>query len=79
MRPVAVLGDNRGELPHFLPDGASSMPQNPNITTPPPQPPVPPDGADCCGSGCNPCIFDVYEEAMERHRAALELWREKHG
>lgn len=28
--------------------------------------PVKPDEADCCGSGCNPCIFDVYEEQLKK-------------
>jgi len=31
-----------------------------------PPPPERPDPADCCGGGCIPCIFDFYEEALER-------------
>lgn len=26
--------------------------------------PEPPDAADCCGSGCARCVYDVYEEAL---------------
>jgi hypothetical protein len=38
-------------------------------------PPVPPDLDDCCHSGCNPCVFDRYDEALERYRAALAEWQ----
>ena len=45
-----------------------------------PQPlrPVEPDAADCCGEGCARCVFDVYEEALERYEAALGAWRALH-
>ncbi|MGH8073053.1 MAG: oxidoreductase-like domain-containing protein [Lysobacter sp.] len=45
---------------------------------PPPVRPVEPDAADCCGEGCPRCIFDVYDEAMERYEAALAAWRKRH-
>ena len=35
-----------------------------------PPPPRRPDEAECCGQGCDPCIFDYYERALER-------WRER--
>jgi hypothetical protein len=41
---------------------------------PRPQPPVQPDLADCCRSGCTPCVFDLYEEALERYRKELAAW-----
>ena len=41
---------------------------------PPPAPPKRPDLDDCCHSGCNPCVFDLYDEALERYRAALAEW-----
>ena len=44
---------------------------------PVPQPPVRPDLEDCCRSGCTPCVFDRYEEAMERYRIELKAWRER--
>lgn len=28
-------------------------------------PPTRPDESDCCNSGCNPCIFDVYEQQLK--------------
>jgi hypothetical protein len=44
----------------------------------PPLEPVPPVLADCCGSGCDPCVFDLYEAALERYRLALARWRKEH-
>ncbi|MGO4810270.1 oxidoreductase-like domain-containing protein [Cupriavidus sp. 2MCAB6] len=42
----------------------------------PPRPVAPPtpDINDCCGNGCEPCIFDLHAEAMERYRAELKAW-----
>jgi hypothetical protein len=45
---------------------------------PPPTRPVEPDAADCCGEGCTRCVFDVYEEALERYEEALAAWRLRH-
>ncbi|MES2102629.1 MAG: oxidoreductase-like domain-containing protein [Pseudomonadota bacterium] len=44
----------------------------------PPVPPPRPELEDCCNSGCNPCIFDIYEDAMERYRAELQAWEARH-
>ncbi len=41
---------------------------------PPPVAPTPPDFDECCGSGCNPCIFDLHDQALERYRAELLAW-----
>ncbi|WP_236597389.1 oxidoreductase-like domain-containing protein [Paraburkholderia kirstenboschensis] len=41
---------------------------------PRPAPPVQPDLEDCCHSGCSPCVFDLYDEALERYRIALTEW-----
>ncbi|MGB6056377.1 MAG: oxidoreductase-like domain-containing protein [Burkholderiaceae bacterium] len=38
---------------------------------------MPPALEDCCGSGCNPCIFDVYEDALERYRQQLAAWQQR--
>jgi len=45
---------------------------------PRPRPPEEPDPADCCGEGCVRCIYDVHDEAVERYRAALAAWQERH-
>lgn len=36
-----------------------------------PAPPVPPEPGECCGSGCTPCVFDLYEDALARYRALI--------
>jgi len=46
----------------------------PRRTPPPPPEPV---GADaCCGSGCSPCVLDVYAAALAdyQHRLAIGDW-----
>lgn len=50
------------------------MGPRPPLDDPPPAPPIRPDRDDCCNSGCSPCIFDLYEEALEHYRAELEAW-----
>jgi len=42
---------------------------------PPPTPPREPALEDCCQSGCDPCIFDIYQDALERYRLALQQWQ----
>ena len=46
---------------------------------PPPPAPVMPDLDACCGQGCDPCIFDLYDAARQRHQVALQAWRARHG
>ncbi|MYM88196.1 oxidoreductase-like protein [Rugamonas sp. FT82W] len=46
---------------------------------PMPQPPPPPAPGDCCHSGCTFCVEDMYQDELERYRAALKAWRERHG
>lgn len=41
---------------------------------PRPTPPQQPELEDCCNSGCSPCIFDLYQDAMERYRVELAEW-----
>lgn len=31
--------------------------------------PIKPKDSDCCGSGCKPCIFDVYEENLKKWKS----------
>ncbi|SPK76409.1 conserved protein of unknown function (plasmid) [Cupriavidus taiwanensis] len=41
---------------------------------PRPEPPERPADGECCGSGCDPCIFDYYYQEMDRYREALRAW-----
>jgi len=50
----------------------------PDPADPPPVRPTEPDAADCCGEGCTRCVYDLYEEALERYRAALAAWQARH-
>jgi hypothetical protein len=45
---------------------------------PMPQPPVEPEAIDCCGEGCVPCIYDIYEQALADYREALAAWYARH-
>ncbi|WP_244140111.1 oxidoreductase-like domain-containing protein [Caballeronia sp. BCC1704] len=46
---------------------------------PRPTPPERPAPGDCCQSGCNPCVFDIYQEALERYQAQLRDWEARHA
>ena len=45
---------------------------------PPPVAPLPPDDAACCGSGCDPCIWDWYQQERDRYQAELKAWQARH-
>ena len=46
----------------------------PDDADPPPAPPVRPSADDCCQGGCARCVYDLYEDAMDRYRADLAAW-----
>ena len=51
---------------------------HPNETTDPtPVAPMTPDINDCCLSGCSPCVFDLYDEALQRYRLELQAWQQR--
>jgi len=47
----------------------------PTASDPPPTPPEPPLASDCCGGGCNRCVYDLHDEAMDRYRQELARWQ----
>ncbi len=47
----------------------------PGASIPLPPPPREPDPEECCGSGCERCVFDLYEERLERWRRRCEALR----
>ncbi len=64
-----------------LPDPAVDAAAQPGTTPdddPMPQPPVAPALEDCCGNGCDPCIFDAHDLAMDAYRQALRAWQARH-
>ncbi|HZW12548.1 MAG TPA: oxidoreductase-like domain-containing protein [Noviherbaspirillum sp.] len=44
---------------------------------PAPIPPIAPGDNECCNSGCDPCVLDLYAAELERYRAALRAWEER--
>ncbi|MDQ1814433.1 oxidoreductase-like domain-containing protein [Massilia sp. CCM 9210] len=44
-----------------------------------PLPPVQPGLEDCCRSGCTPCVFDLYDDAMDRYRIEMAAWQSRHS
>jgi len=45
---------------------------------PMPTPPVQPELEACCGNGCEPCIFELHDLAMDAYRQAMRAWRARH-
>ena len=45
---------------------------------PKPQAPQPPQAGDCCHSGCTFCVEDMYQDELDRYRAALKAWQQRH-
>lgn len=48
-----------------------------SVTDPRPLPPLRPSSDDCCRSGCDPCVFDLYQDALARYRTELEAWERR--
>lgn len=44
---------------------------------PRPVPPVRPEAEDCCNGGCDRCVFDLYQDALERYEAELRAWLQR--
>ncbi len=36
-------------------------------------PPRKPEPHECCGTGCIPCVMDIYEEELYEYEKALKL------
>ncbi|WP_211222882.1 oxidoreductase-like domain-containing protein [Paludibacterium yongneupense] len=44
----------------------------------PPRRPQAPGDNECCGSGCDPCVWDLYREEVDRYAVEFEQWRSRH-
>ena len=42
---------------------------------PPPLEPTRPEDYECCGNGCEPCVFDLHAQAVDRWRIEMKAWR----
>lgn len=58
---------------------AMTAPAPDSAADPMPQAPEAPDLDACCGNGCEPCIFDLHDMAMDRYRQALREWKARHA
>ena len=56
------------------------MPESPATAADDPMPvaPLPPDDDACCGSGCDPCIWDWYQQQRDRYLEELRAWQARH-
>jgi hypothetical protein len=54
-------------------------PTDPSEDDPRPTPPQQPELEDCCNSGCSPCVFDLYDDALARYRIELAEWEARHA
>ena len=44
-----------------------------------PTPPRKPEPQECCGTGCIPCVMDIYEEELWQYEKDLKAWDEAHA
>jgi hypothetical protein len=49
----------------------------PDPADPPPPEPARPEDYECCGNGCEPCVFDLHAQAVDHWRLAMKAWRER--
>jgi hypothetical protein len=47
----------------------------PNANPLPPKPPRKPEPHECCGTGCIPCVMDIYEEELWEYERSLKQWQ----
>ena len=53
------------------------MDSNSESRDPRPIPPVRPEPEDCCNGGCDRCVYELYEDALERYEAELRAWQQR--
>lgn len=66
------LGDE--SMARNLAHQSDTQPDVGDLPPPPPDKPLP---SDCCGGGCLRCVYDLYDEALQRYELALEEWKRK--
>ena len=58
-------------------NGEHSSENKKGISVSLPEPPEKPLDNDCCGTGCIPCVFDIYEEEVKKWK--VECYKIKTG
>ena len=53
-------------------------PQEVPQAEPPPIPPAEPRSDECCRTGCDPCIYDLYFDELARYEEARAAWDARH-
>jgi hypothetical protein len=43
-----------------------------------PEPPRKPEPHECCGTGCIPCVMDIYEEELWQYEKDIKAWTANH-
>lgn len=56
-------------------DPSAAVPPDPD---PRPLPPYEPALEECCGNGCENCVFDVYQMLRRNYEQALAAWEARH-
>lgn len=70
----------RGRQPPCPRDNSCPMTADPvahTSTDPAPLEPPRPEDYECCGNGCEPCVFDLHAQAVELWRTEMKAWRER--
>ena len=47
------------------------------VIDPAPVMPREPEDGECCQSGCDPCVYDRYWDALNRYEQALAEWKNR--
>ncbi|MEC9408162.1 MAG: oxidoreductase-like domain-containing protein [Pseudomonadota bacterium] len=47
---------------------------HPRPDNPRPRPPEKPLDSDCCETGCDPCVWDMYSDQVRAYERALKDW-----
>ncbi len=63
-----------GAVPDSSGFAVSADHEFPASNDPKPLPPDRPGDNECCQSGCDPCVFDFYNDEMDRYRQELKAW-----
>jgi hypothetical protein len=64
-------------LSFFTPDFDMDTHPDDSDTISAPIAPTPPEAGECCQSGCEPCVYDRYWDALDSYEKKLAEWREK--